>query len=379
MRRRRQRDQTESSGGESSDDGAGGRKHRRTRRDGPRGIRGEERSRRNMQDKDEADEADSETDALVGGGKKAGGKKAGAKRRRKRPIGGGADGSALVLNIDPTDLMDGDPIAFGERVRFLLDQAGLGSANMTIGDAHRNGYVYVEGKHGTFSRVGSRQYARRMDLLRDELKGRGRGGDGDPTSEMALRTGIQSTVAGVFQACQGLLAGFSLLHLTLTLQPLAEPVLYGMYADMAMETRRAFFILTTVAFTGALDRITRESDTVVGARGQEGGGAKGKGGGGVGGNKGGTNRTADLHQRTLVDIVIECFIQIVYAAALLFSLLTMHYEDYFHYSKTDTEAMDRFFPNITSAAPAGSSIIPDWQVRVCVRARACVHARKGEG
>jgi hypothetical protein len=70
----------------------------------------------------------------------------------------------------------------------------------------------------------------------------------------------------VFQFCQGLLAGLALLHLIVSLQIATTADLKSSYSGVAEGCRQVFYCLTTIAFTGAVDRITHAEENVDGSK-----------------------------------------------------------------------------------------------------------------
>ena len=125
-------------------------------------------------------------------------------------------------------------------------------------------WVYVENmangkfKRVPMSRLGYARLADADDSLTEQNGGTSRS---DGPNLMTHRAhDITAFVSGVFQFAQGLLAGLSLLHLFLVQSITLFGTFQSVYQPLANESRRLYFVLSSLGFASAIETYMRESE-----------------------------------------------------------------------------------------------------------------------
>ena len=127
-----------------------------------------------------------------------------------------------------------------------------------LDDKSRGGFVYVESATtGHFKRVRTSRLGYKL-LSSDELDD-SEEFDNGPEVMTHFTDSVNAVTAAFYQFAQGLLAGLALLHVYVTQMFADNATFVSVYWPFASETRRLFFILTTVAFAAAYDLYLRES------------------------------------------------------------------------------------------------------------------------
>merc|ERR1711871_676377 len=103
----------------------------------------------------------------------------------------------------------------------------------------------------------------------------------------------------------GLLAGVALLHIYISQKPVRTDTFFAVYGPVAGETQRMFYILSTLSFVGASEKLHKElADTRGWAR------------------------------KSLFDKSLTCTIFSLYLVALFFTVCAMPHEAFVSHSKT---------------------------------------------
>jgi hypothetical protein len=183
------------------------------------------------------------------------------------------DPTQFDFEIDPEDVMEGSVLPVDQKNHFLRlnvpppavtitgteDFALTREQQATATDERsRGGFVYVESATtGHFKRL-------RTSRLGYNLLSTGDADEGDefengPEVMTHFTDSVNAVTAAFYQFAQGLLAGLALLHVYVTQMFSDNETFVNVYWPFASETRRLFFILTTVAFAAAYDLYLRES------------------------------------------------------------------------------------------------------------------------
>jgi hypothetical protein len=210
-------------------------------------------------------------------------------KRKKKGSSGNGSTSDLAFEIDKEDLKSSTILTIEERNDFFkMQSSGLGlsdaapllsvndfglsvesvvqdaqdnTSNRSSSNTARKAWVYVENMAtGRFKKVhmGRLGYSRLVDHDSEESINES-SLTGPDIMENSTHS-ITALVAGVFQFAQGLLAGLALLHLFLVSSITAFGTFTAVYQPLSNESRRLYFILSSLGLTSAIETFLRETE-----------------------------------------------------------------------------------------------------------------------